>query len=204
MFTFFTEEERRQFLFHPYRVALIILLFSISMLFGAFMVSYLYLRFVGKLTVTPVPWIFYATTLILILATQALRKSQIHFNESNTILHAKYLKACLWLSIAFLLGQCLGWWMMIHKMQLMTSGPLSGFIYVMSATHLMHVIAGIPFLIFFIVKYQTWQRNHSGLLLYFLDAKRKFYLHLLDIYWRYLDVLWIVLMFFLIMNQVLG
>lgn len=67
-------------------------------------------------------------------------------------------------------------------------------------THLVHVIAGLPFLIAFYHTARKRMVDPVTVLLYFSDPEKRLKLRLLTIYWHFLDFLWLYLVVFLAIN----
>jgi len=77
---------------------------------------------------------------------------------------------------------------------------MAAYLYLISAIHLAHVIAGIPFLGYFIYNAIKKMVSPVSVLVYFSDEDKKRGLDLLTLYWHFLDGLWIYLVLFFLVN----
>ena len=74
------------------------------------------------------------------------------------------------------------------------SDRLSGFMYFFSGLHFLHVLGGIPFLIYHYIKIKNLNRP---LLLLSDNESAELNFKILRTYWHFLDLLWIYLIVFL-------
>jgi cytochrome c oxidase subunit 3 len=110
----------------------------------------------------------------------------------------------LGLSLFFLVMQCLAWYMLFQKQIFITSDNSAGYLYVISGLHFVHVIGGIPFLGVFLYKANKYMKEPVSVLVYFSDPAKRLNLRLLALYWHFLDGLWIYLVLFFFINQVIS
>ena len=82
--------------------------------------------------------------------------------------------------------------MLAQKVRL-DSGTGAAYLYLLSGVHFLHVIAGIPFLVQFIITSRKKMKEPVSVLVYFSDPAKKLRLRLLSMYWHFLDGLWIFL-----------
>jgi cytochrome c oxidase subunit 3 len=77
-----------------------------------------------------------------------------------------------------------------------------GFLYAISILHFLHVLAGIPFLLR--VLYPLYVSNKEGnAALYFLTDEKRRKLNHTRWYWHFIDVMWIYLVIFFLVNSFL-
>jgi cytochrome c oxidase subunit 3 len=75
------------------------------------------------------------------------------------------------------------------------------YLYAISGLHFAHVVAGLPFLLLFIITAYRRMKEPVSVLIYFSDPNKLMRLELLTIYWHFLDILWLVLVGFFIVNK---
>ncbi|MCC7244470.1 MAG: cytochrome c oxidase subunit III, partial [Saprospiraceae bacterium] len=113
------------------------------------------------------------------------------------------LKLTLLLSLLFGLMQVVAWvWLFQNNIHL-NSSTTTGFLYVISFVHLAHVIGGMPFLYQFYRTAKKRMVDPVTVLVYFSDPEKRLKLRLLTIYWHFLDGLWIYLVLFFGINQLI-
>ncbi|HLF65810.1 MAG TPA: cytochrome c oxidase subunit 3 [Saprospiraceae bacterium] len=175
----------------PGAIVLTLVLMGISTLFAGLCAAYLYTLISTRVDAPRPPILFLLNIPVLLSATLVLKKSLSAFDNKSYRHMVKYQVFCLCLTLVFIILQILGWTQVFHEIPL-TASQARSFLFVLSALHLLHVFAGIPFLFWCI-----WMnRGDINQLRYFFDHRRG-YLQGLKRYWNYLDILWILLVMIL-------
>lgn len=194
----------RNFLIHPSYIVLILLLGGISALFMGFCGSYMYNRIQQEIKPIALPGLFYFNSLVLAASSLTLLYSKKAYKYDNTERYKLSLVATTLLTIIFLISQVLAWKQMIDSNVLINHSNLASYLYIISGIHFVHVIAGIPFLIYFVYIAYTRLKSPISVLLYFSDKEKYRNLDLLNIYWHFLDILWILLVIFFLINYLMS
>jgi cytochrome c oxidase subunit 3 len=113
-----------------------------------------------------------------------------------------YVIATGGLGLAFVISQFFGW----HTLQTngigINTDNGASYLYLISGMHALHVLAGLAALAVFsfsAIKYNL----HLGTSIYYLtDPARKLHLDLVSMYWHFLDVVWILLVVFFLLNSI--
>jgi cytochrome c oxidase subunit 3 len=85
------------------------------------------------------------------------------------------------LGLGFLVSQLAAWRQMVEQKVYVNSNPHSGFFYVLTGTHGIHLICGILGLMFVAVRRKKY------------SAKNRTAVEVTAIYWHFMDGLWIYL-----------
>jgi cytochrome c oxidase subunit III len=197
------QTKQNEFLFHPKNVMLFILLFGLAFLFLALTVAYVYIRVTNGVPPVQVPMLFVFNTVILLASSWTMIRSKRRYISDDTLGYQRNLKYTLWLSLFFTLMQGVAWWWLFHNNINLGTSTTTGFLYIISFVHLAHVLAGLPFLIKF---YRAAKKNMVDpvtVLVYFSDPEKRLSLRLLTLYWHFLDGLWIYLVLFFAVNQLI-
>jgi cytochrome c oxidase subunit III len=191
--------------FHPIKIFLYLVLAGITMLFLSFSAAYLYSRFSASDGVPPIklPFIFIFNTLVLIGSSLALQQANKYYLNDNTQGYQNALLLTTLLTILFMVLQIVGWRQLFNQDMFITSSTLTSYVYVISAMHFIHVVAGLPFLILFYIVARNRMKEPVSVLVYFSDPEKRLKLKLLSTYWHFLDGLWIYLVLFFLINQLL-
>ena len=97
------------------------------------------------------------------------------------------------LGISFVVCQILGFYEMEAMGIELTGNPSGSFVYVIAAVHAAHVLAGIAVL--------GVAMLHAFLLPFNPTPARKLRFQQTIIYWHFVDILWVYLLFFFILQQ---
>ncbi|WP_299502306.1 cytochrome c oxidase subunit 3 [Mucilaginibacter sp.] len=171
-----------------------IFIFTSFMLFAAFTSGFIvYSGGSGHGLSVILPSSFRYSTLVLIASSVTL------FFASRAAKRLEFEKQqmLLWitigLGISFLLLQVYGWYILAYKMQIYLVDPNAtrSFVYVMTFAHLLHVIGGLIWLISAL----------KGSINRIPQVKNLYRMEMTSIFWHFLDIIWIYLYVFLLLNQ---
>lgn len=196
-------DKQNEFLFHPKNIMLFISLFGLCAMFLALTISYVYTRVTMGGEAIQVPFIFILNTIVLLYSSWTMIQARKAYKADNTQNYLLLLKRTIWLSVLFMILQSVGWYLLFQNNITLQSSTGSGYLYVISVLHLLHVVAGLPFLIYFYKKAEKNMIDPVTVGVYFSDPKRRLSLRLLTIYWHFLDLLWIYLIVFFLINSFL-
>ena len=134
----------------------------------------------------------YSTVVIIIssatyyIAAKAARELQ--FKKQQLFLWATFF-----LGVAFFFIQIYAWYVLTYKMGIYFINPNASrtFIYVFTGMHLLHIIAALLLLLNTIL---STYRNIP-------QVKNLYKMELTGIFWHFLDIIWIYLYVFLLLNQ---
>jgi len=193
----------RNYAVHPLYITITLVLGSITSLFIGFSAAYLYNRIQEGAPAIRLPVLFYVNTLILISSSLTLRHAKKAYKMDQTERYQWMLGVTLLLSFLFVIAQILAWRQLQQANILIDGGNMGSYLYVISGLHFTHVIAGIPFLAFFLYSAFKKMKEPVSVLIYFSDPDKKRKLNVLTIYWHFLDVLWVYLVLFFLINYLI-
>lgn len=193
----------RKYLIHPHYIIITLVIASISALFLGFTGAYIYNRIQQGVAPIHVPSLFYFNSLLIIATSTCLIYAKKRYDEDDTMMFKAAIWLTLILTIAFLLMQMEAWKQLQEANIGLKSSTLASYMYLISGLHFLHLVAGIPFLIHFIYGMQKRMMDPVTVLMYFTDPDRKRALNILNIYWHFLDGLWIYLVLFFLVNYMI-
>ncbi len=186
---------------HPYQVIIFLMLAGLSALFIALTLSYMYQRVVMGIEPIRLPILFLLNSFLLIGCSYFIKRANKAYIEDNTAQYIHNLYLTTGLTVIFMIAQYFGWQLMVNSGMLLSDGPATSYLYLLSGLHLVHVFGGLPALLWFIYTANKYMKEPVTVLVYFSDPDRRLKLKLLTTYWHFLDVLWIYLvLFFMIMS----
>ncbi|MCI5080151.1 MAG: cytochrome c oxidase subunit 3 [Saprospiraceae bacterium] len=195
--------EYDSFAFHPYNILLFLTLFGIGALFLAFSVSFIYSRVQNDLPPLDLPLLFFFNTFILLGSSGTMVWAKKAYKADDTQAYQNALKATIALSVIFMISQFFAWKSLFDQQIFINSSNSSAYLYLISAMHFLHVIAGLPFLGVFLWAARKHMKEPVSVLVYFSDPEKRLKLRLLTIYWHFLDALWIYLILFFWINSII-
>ncbi len=186
------EEANEQVGMNPKKFALWLFMATVIMLFAAWTSAYIVKRGDIGWTEIIIPDLFWVNTGIIlassvsmIWAVRAARKDKL-----ETVKLALSITTVL--GVAFVIGQLLAFKEMIALKEHFTGGNVShSFVYVLSGAHGVHLISGVFFLAIVLVATFNFK----------VHSKNMAQLEMCATYWHFLDVLWLYLFVFLLVNR---
>jgi cytochrome c oxidase subunit 3 len=136
------------------------------------------------------PSAFYVSTALILLGSLTMHMAKKYIQKDQRAATTKMLWATLMLGILFFVFQFIGFQQIISQGYYFTGSASSittTFLYVVTLTHLLHLLGGIISLVVIIYNHFKQKYNASQTLGIELGA----------MYWHFLDLLWIYLFLFL-------
>lgn len=177
---------------HPHKLALWVGIGSIIMMFGGFTSAYVVRRAAGNWLEFKLPDIFFVNTAVILASSVTLHLAYKGFLARKEAQYKGMLLATFALGLIFVVLQYQGWQALNAIGATFTVNPSSSFIYVISGLHAAHVLGGIGAL--------TVALAHAYLLPYKPTLRRKQRFELVVQYWHFVDLLWVYLVVFFMLN----
>ncbi|TAH19131.1 MAG: cytochrome oxidase subunit III [Cytophagales bacterium] len=178
---------------HPKKFALWLFIVSIVMIFAGLTSAYLVKQADGGWLLFELPFIFYVSSALILLSSVTMHWAYVSAKKDNFASTKLAMSITVVLGIAFLVTQLMGWNDLV-KLGVFFAGsqanPAGSFLYVFSGLHGLHLVSGLIFLIIILVAVFRYQ----------IHGKSMVRMEMCATYWHFLDLLWIYLLVFLIMN----
>ncbi len=139
------------------------------------------------------PTTFIFSTIVILLSSVTLYMA----STAAKKLEWEKQKFLLWvtfaLGIVFLVLQIQAWYILTYKMGVYFVGPNASrtFIYVFTGMHLLHILAGLA------VVLNAIKGTYGSV----TQVKNLYKMEMTSIFWHFLDIIWIYLYVFLLLNQ---
>jgi len=139
------------------------------------------------------PRAFMYSTAIILLSSVTLYIASRAAKQLQFAKQRLFLWLTLLLGVGFFIMQIYAWYVLTYKMGIYFVNPNASrtFIYVFSGMHLLHIIAALLLLLYTI---RSTYKNIP-------QVKNLFKMEMLAIFWHFLDIIWIYLYVFLLLNQ---
>lgn len=187
------ENEVRKDRIHPQKFALWVACGSMIMFFVAFTSAYIVRRSAGNWLEFVIPNLFFYNTIVILISSFTLHGALSAYKKKNTKVFQSLLGVSLVLSIMFLVFQYQAWILLTENGIELTTNPSSSFLFVISGFHAAHALGGVvAILLAFIF---SLIRKHE------VTPVRQLRLELTAQYWHFVDLLWLYLLVFLIVQQ---
>src|SRR5215510_2416903 len=165
-----------------------ILLTAVIMLFAGLSSAYIVLRGVPAWQKIELPWLLWPNTAVLLLSSVAIDTARRSVRRNDLQSMKRWLAVGVALGLTFLVGQLAAWRQLVNAGVYVPSTLQSGFFYILSGLHGLHLLGGV---IALTVVFGKAVKNR-------LTAFNYEPLKLCAMYWHVMDALWIYL--FLLMS----
>lgn len=185
-------ERYNQSKINPQKLALWVAIGGIVMMFAAFTSAYIVRRAAGNWLEFKLPAIFFVNTAVILASSIALHLAYTGFKAGREARYKGFLVVTFVLGFIFVILQYYGWVALNNIGATFTVNPSSSFIYVISGLHAAHVLGGIAAL--------TVALTHAFVLPFKPTFRRKQRFELVVQYWHFVDILWVYLIIFFMLN----
>jgi len=167
---------------------------TIVMLFAAFTSAYIVRKADGEWLLFSLPSIFAYSTAAILLSSVTIQWA-FTLVKKGLIEKAKPLVALTFvLGLIFLYVQYIGWGQLVDMNVFLggdSSNPAGSFVYILSGVHAFHLVTGLIYILI------VFAMLFSGK----ITKEKSLQFELCTTYWHFLDLLWIYLFVFLLVNN---
>lgn len=185
------EIEKNQLNSGPVKFVMWVFIVSIVMMFAGLTSGYIVRKAEGNWVQFNLPSMFWYTTAAILLSSLALYWASRAAKRQNSGTQKAGLWIALILGIFFVIGQYIAWKQLVAQGIYLTGNPSGSFLYIISGLHALHIIAGLFFLLAGLIG------AYKGI----SQPKNMLRMELASIFWHFVDILWIYLFVFLLLNQ---
>jgi cytochrome c oxidase subunit 3 len=180
--------------YHPYKTFMFFGLVGSAVLFLSLMLLYI-IRISSTETVTGfnLPKAFFVSTIVLLFSSYSLSRTQRAFRNDNMRELSYALTATFVFTLLFSALQVTGWYQLYKAGFFINARTGVAFLYMITGLHMLHIVAGLVFLISCLVPVYSGSGDMVKALVFFSDRYQQTKLELLNIYWHYVDFLWLCL-----------
>lgn len=178
---------------HPQKFALWLAMGSIIMMFGGFTSAYIVKQAAGNWLEFPLPKYFYLSAVVGILCSVMLHFSIASYKNGNESRYKGLLVGALVCAIVFVVSQALGCTALFENGVDLKANVSGSFLYLITWVHLAHILGGVAAITLALIhaftlefEYKQYRRNRFELVVQ---------------YWHFVDLLWIVIMIFLLTTK---
>ncbi|MBP7273843.1 MAG: cytochrome c oxidase subunit 3 [Saprospiraceae bacterium] len=186
--------------FHSNNILLTLLLIGLTAMFFALTVAYIYSRIQSNIQPIKIPNLFLFNTLIILASDVTMNKVYDSYFAKDKPKLFKFLNYSLVFALLFVLVQYIAWKQLIAQNIHIHTSSIAAYVYLISGLHAVHVLAGLPFVIWYYLESKKSMKSDELERIYFADISKKIYLKLLIKYWRFLSGLWVYLVLFFFIN----
>ena len=139
------------------------------------------------------PSSFIYSTIVLLMSSGTMYLASQAAKRLDYAKQQLMLVATIVLGLGFLVLQVYGWYILAYKMQVFLTDPNASrsFVYIFTLMHILHILGGLIFL----------GRSLTGAVKHIPQVRNLYRMEMTAIFWHFLDIIWIYLYVFLLLNQ---
>ena len=186
---------------HPHQIMLYVALIGSSVLFLFLVVAFTASQPAnGNFLKIEFPKFFVVSTVLMLLSSFSVSKIIPAYERDELEELKKWLGITFLLGLAFATSQFLGW-RELQENQILFSGARSGaYLYVITGLHVVHVVAILLYAVRLLVKCNKVSLDAVQSLIYCTNPYQKTRFKMLTDFWHFVDVLWLLLFFYLLFS----
>lgn len=189
------EEAKKPLAMHPKKFALWLFQVSVIMVFGGLTSALIVRRGDGNWMYFELPTLFWISTVLILLSSATMHWAYVSTRRDNIESAKVAMVLTLLLGVGFLVSQVMAYDYLvaqgIHFVN-STAAHISGsFVYVLSGLHGLHIVSAV-----IVVAVTT-----VSVFRYRIHSKNMTSMEMCMTYWHFLDVLWLYLFVFLLLNR---
>jgi cytochrome c oxidase subunit 3 len=179
----------------PLLMLLYLGLLGISVLFTMLVVMYVMTRMQNGAVVGihPFPRYFSLSTIVLLVSSYTLAQAPRLYKADDLSGLIRCLGATLLLASIFCGLQVLGWRELAQQGVFFKGAPSGTYVYLITAVHVVHILAGMGFLLSLLLRTMHASRDGVRTLIFIRNPYYRRQLQAMAIYWHFVDVVWLVL-----------
>lgn len=186
---------------HPQKFALWIGMGTMAMFFAALTSALLIKK--GDFRVWQsfrLPDIFMYSTAVIVTVSVMMQLSLESYKKANFRAFRWLLSGSFVLAVVFL-GLQLEGWQKLQEMGLPLAGNLAGsFVYLLTSMHGAHIVGGLVVTLIFLIYAFRSRKDPIYELRNIINPKRRLNLELLVSFWHFIDIVWVYLYVFMVLN----
>lgn len=179
---------------HPYQMLLYLGIAASTLVFVFMMVAFSVRVLAGHDAMNIIlPKPFTLSSIIIVFSGFYVSRLVRKFRKEDMDGLFRYLQVTSILGLVFGMCQILGWFFLYHDNATLQTDLSAAYLYVISGLHLLHLVGGMIYISVLNVQLFAKMGDEVKELIYFTDKFQKLKLNLLTIYWRFLEISWLII-----------
>jgi len=190
--------------FFAQRFALWLGMISMFMAFAGFTSAYIVRRAQSDWLEFNLPLLFFISTAVIIGSSITMIYAKHAYKNDEFSRFRQLLGLTFFLGILFAVLQFLGWQQMTSNnipMGGVDANPAGSFVYIISGWHMVHLLGGLLFMAIALFRSFYIFKDPLRSLVKGIEPTKGIRMDLLSTYWHFVDVLWIYLLIFFLINK---
>lgn len=176
---------------HPHKFALYIAMGSIIMMFAGLTSAYIVRQAQGSWVYFRLPVVFWVSTAVILVSSLTMHMGVRAFKNRAMPRYKVLITVTMILGVLFAVLQWVGFQQLYAHNIRVDGNPSESFLFIIAGLHLLHILGGIFALL--IVFFRAFRKR--------VKVYNATPLEIVASYWHFVDILWIYLFVFFLVNQ---
>ena len=177
--------------FKAIKFVLWLIIVSVVMMFAGLTSGYIVRQAEGNWTEFHLPDIFWFSTIAIVTSSLTMHWALLSAKKADAVNQKRALWLSLVLGIVFLVCQWMAWVNLVSQKIYLAGNPSGSFLYIISGLHGLHIVAGLLLVVSSLI----------GVYRKIAPERNVFKMEIASIFWHFIDILWIYLFVFLLLNH---
>ncbi len=175
---------------HPHKFTLWVGIASIIMTFAGLTSALIVKKNAPGWSTTQIPTVFWYSTIVILLSSLTMHLSLKSFRERNMLRYRSLITTTALLGLIFIVLQIVGFTQLWNSGVTFEGAGAAQFLYIIFGLHALHVLGGaVALFVIFFRAYSSKVRRYNVVPV-----------EVVSTYWHFVDVLWVYLFFFFLLN----
>lgn len=142
------------------------------------------------------PKVFIISIIIMLLSSFSLSHMSYAVEKEQLSQLRNYMLTAFILGLSFAIFQYIGWQQLKHQGLFLAGKAAPTYLYIITGMHLVHFISAMILLSIYMIDVYRFEKDPVKILIFVTNPYEKIKLEILNSYWQYLNVLWMILFFY--------
>jgi len=185
---------------HPHKMILYLFIMGSSIIFTFMLVAYSFNMPNNSLYQFTFPKVFIMSIIIMLLSGFSLSHMLYALEKEQLTRLRNYMLLAFILGLSFAIFQYIGWQQLKHQGLFLAGKAAPTYLYIITGMHLVHFISAMIMLSIYMIDVYRFEKDPVKILIFVTNPYEKTKLEILNTYWQFLGVLWVILFFYLLYN----
>ena len=181
---------------HPHKMILYLFILGSSIVFTFMLLAYSFNQPENSLYEFAFPRVFIFSVILMLISSFSLSHMGYAVEKENLKGVRRYLIITFLLGISFAVCQYIGWQELNQQGLFLAGKAAPTYLYVITGLHLAHFISAMIFVAINAIDVFRFEKDPVKVLIFVTNPYEKTKLEIVNIYWQFLNVLWLVLFFY--------
>ncbi|MFW5760611.1 MAG: cytochrome c oxidase subunit 3 [Cyclobacteriaceae bacterium] len=181
---------------HPHKMILYLFILGSSIIFIFMLVAYFFNMPDNSLYQFTFPKVFIISLIIMLLSSFSLSHMSYAVEKEQLTRLRNYMLIAFILGLSFAIFQYIGWQQLKNQDLFLAGKAAPTYLYLITGMHLVHFTSAMIMLSIYMIDVYRFEKDPVKILIFVTNPYEQTKLEILNTYWQYLNILWMILFFY--------